>query len=211
MTRIIGEAGFARLSALKALSFAVAGRAEAEAFVIAGGLKCLFPSLLGLGLPSTRTFHGAAAVRSEDEFAVATLAALLEFLPQAPIGVSPAPKAGLERLRLLSKFLETGGEKVERLVDLQIDYGRAVAEAHEKDEETDDENDEEDEEDGDEAEEQKRHARFTLSRVNYCLKTLCMEGKEGGGDVASLSVSRAVAESVKARLTELGVSLPPPL
>jgi hypothetical protein len=205
MTRIVGEVGFARLSALKALSFAVAGRAESEAFVTTGGLKCLFPSLLGLGLPSTRKFHGAAAVRSEDEFAVATLAALLEYLPQAPIGLSPAPKAGLERLRLLSKFLETGGEKVERLVDLQIDYGRAVAEAKQKDEE--EESDDDADDDDDEEEEQKRHASFTLSRVNYCLKTLCMEGKEGGGDVASLSVSLAVAESVKARLSELGVAL----
>jgi hypothetical protein len=195
MVRIIGEAGFARLGALKTLACAVAGRAEAEALVAAGGLKGVFPALMGAGAAHTRALHGAAAARKEDEYAAAIVAALLEHLPRAPPGAAPRARAGLERLRVVSKFLEAGGEKVRRVVELRCAYAAAAAGGE----------DDEDEDDEDDA--PARGAAFTLARLDQILASLVAEGADGAGDESVVAVSRAVAATAAALCADADIEV----
>jgi hypothetical protein len=136
MLRLVAGAGFARYGALKACATALpsGGRAACEGFVSAGGLKTLFPALMGQGASHTRALHGARAARDEGEYAATLLAALLTWLPRAPAGAQPAPGAGLERLRVLGKFREGGGEKMQRLVELRVAVAARVAAASAREE-----------------------------------------------------------------------------
>jgi hypothetical protein len=85
MLRLVQAAGFARLGALHVLSFAVARVAHnCEVFVEVGGLKELFPSLMGKGESHTKKVHGGGldAVYEEQAYAVTTLAHCLQVCTQ---------------------------------------------------------------------------------------------------------------------------------
>jgi hypothetical protein len=215
MLRLIARAGFARYGALKACATAlpVGGAPACESFVHAGGLKLLFPAFMGQGCAHTRALHGARAARDETEHATSLLAALLTSLPRAPPGATasaPAPGAGLERLRLLGKFAEGGGEKVRRLVELRAAVAARVAAATAREEE-----EEEEEEEGreDEAELRRLDAGlFTRQRLDICAARLLTEpaclrasvGAEGKAAGAALALAEGVAFSLREQLHARG-------
>ena len=79
MLSTVSYAGFARVGALRALSFALAGNAACcEVFVDAGGLKEGFPAFMGKSEAHTRKLHGAEAVADEQHYATTIIAHLLQ-------------------------------------------------------------------------------------------------------------------------------------
>lgn len=136
MIRVIQGCGYTRFNGIKSISYAIANNiANCERLINAGGLKVLIPAFLGKGLALTRNFHGSTAVKDEEEHTVSILAQCIQHLPslkaQSP-EVDPKDgtdiKTGIERLRLLRRFLanQEVKEKVERLVDLHVRYSKVM-------------------------------------------------------------------------------------
>lgn len=190
MLRIMHENGFCRFGALRSLSYAVANSARnCEAFIAAGGLKQLFPAFLGRGLSQTRKQHGAESAEQEEEYSVSIVSYCLQLLPNPQPGQAPETGRGLEKLRLLQKFREATGEsaggggsreKIDRLVELHVQYGRKVSklEAALDEEDADAGSEDEDDENSAELKAESRYlARlrgglYTLQRIDLVLARL---------------------------------------
>ncbi len=104
----------------RALGFAVANHAaNCERLVELGGLKFLFPALMGRGLPRPTPAHkrgrDGPVVKSKDcrEAEERVLAVLAQLCAHSPAAASPD-----YTVRLLLKFAEQEYEKLDRCVDL---------------------------------------------------------------------------------------------
>ena len=195
MRRMIAEAGFSRFGALKTLSFACDSRTGAEALVASGCLKGVFPAFMGTGLVHTKKLHGAAAAKSEEEYACSIVSALFRHLSRATAGSPVIAGAGLEYVRLLAKFFENRGEKVDRLVELRVAYSQRPSEGA---------GDASDDDDDDE--EAVRSNAYTLERVDIIIKTLLADTGDSG-DEATDALVREVSGALRQRLTAQGIEM----
>ncbi|KAK3240256.1 hypothetical protein CYMTET_49893 [Cymbomonas tetramitiformis] len=138
MILIIKNKKFCRLSAIKALDFALTRcPAGCERFVEVLGLKVLFGTFMGKAkqIAGGRRKMTAEELEEEEQRAVSILASVF-------LGLS----RGSKRDRVGAKFVESEFEKVDRLVELFIKYRKQVTEAEktyrqelEEDEEEEDE------------------------------------------------------------------------
>lgn len=199
MIRTIHENGFARFSALRTISHALAGSNSeiAETFIEAGGLKVVFPAFLGRSLAHTRKFHGPDAAEKEDEYAVSIIVSCFDHLLESSVS----------RLRVLNKFNELGGstgsrlEKIDRLVELHAlyyDKVEQVALSLEKDGFR--------KERLDEGEEEEKLAVLYMSRLRGGLQTL-QKIDSLIAYLATNTIDVPLSLSLRAKLYEQGGSL----
>ena len=193
---MIAEAGFSRFGALKTLSFVCDSRAGAEVLVTSGCLKGVFPAFMGTGAAHTKKLHGAAAAKSEEEYACSIVSALFRHLPRATAGTPVSAGAGLEYVRLLAKFFENRGEKIDRLVELRIAYSQRPTGG------AGDASDDDDGDDGDAL----RASAYTLERVDIIIKSLAAD-RSDSGDEATDTLVREVSAALRQRLTAQGIEM----
>lgn len=191
LLRTVHENGFARACALRVLDFAVADNAHgALSLVVAGGLKAVFPAFMGKGLVQTRRWQGSEAAEGEEERCVSTVGSLFySLLPGAPAqggaGVTESAEARTALMRLLAKFGEGGGEKLDRLLELRAKYSSKVEAGGQEGEDGDGLGS--DEEDDDETRGDKAYVRrmraglFTLQRLDCTLARLLTLPERLGG------------------------------
>jgi hypothetical protein len=133
------------------------GAALCERFLNAGGARVLFPAFLGKGAAHTAAVHGQKQAKTEEENAIAILAACFRHLPSpsaATLASVPsaagedsaaASGSGLHKVRLVAKFAGANNDKAERLVLLFSKYSKHVASvmrAQEKEANADEDEDE---------------------------------------------------------------------
>lgn len=174
MVRCLREKKHAAQCAVKVLDYAITNNStNCTHMVDAGGLKAVFPLFMGraaakrLRKSKRLTKQG---VQSLDEHCVSIIASLATLLEDKP---------GHDCLsRLMAKFLESNMEKIDRLMELYVEYGkrvsefeiRAAEEAAKKEQEED--SDEEEEEHRDVALEVLAHGGFTLQRLAIIMVTI---------------------------------------
>nr|ODN88923.1 beta-catenin-like protein 1 [Cryptococcus depauperatus CBS 7841] len=185
MVMMMKEKKLAKTRAIKVLDYALQsedGCASCIRFVEALGLKTLFSAFMGKG--NSKSKHNATSTIEDEEHMLGILASLFTNLES-----DTAP-----RIRLIAKFVESGYEKVERLLELregaegrlgpvikEISHERQVMEAN-KEEVT-------------EQEETEWYLRkidaglATLQSADYVLAWVCMED-DGAMTHARLLLSR---------------------
>ncbi|ORX43532.1 DUF1716-domain-containing protein [Hesseltinella vesiculosa] len=107
----------ARIRAVKVLNYALSGnkgKASAVRFVQAAGLKPLFSLMMGKGNKKLKKSHRSFLESEDEEHILCIIVSLLRHLTVVDHAV--------ERLRLINKFVENNYEKVERLVELEVQY-----------------------------------------------------------------------------------------
>ena len=192
--------------------------------VRAGGLKSLIPAFMGLGLSHTRATHGASAASFEEEYCLSVLAALLWHLPMPHPRVAPFGEgAGIERLRLISKFSEDSGAKAQRLLELRSSYVGKVSRAEEnfnEKEEGGEESEEEDEALLRRAEVLLKAGLFTLHRIDLVIARILTEdaflkdlwgaeivGKPTGPEAGILEKCEGASFALRSKFHEQGHSV----
>ncbi len=129
LLRCLKEQEYAAGCTLSALSYAVdKNRAGCERFIDVGGLKYVFPLLVGKGFKKALRKKGSGEKRNLEEVVISILAQLC-----AQINNNRTHDYSS---RLLNKFLENEREKLERCVELYVSYMRQLAHTDDKLEET---------------------------------------------------------------------------
>mmetsp|Transcript_23593 Transcript_23593/g.69028 ORF Transcript_23593/g.69028 Transcript_23593/m.69028 type:complete len:651 (-) Transcript_23593:125-2077(-) len=138
MLRCMREKNYAGTCAVKVIDFATANNpTNSERFVETGGLKVLFPAFMGNGVARPKKHRK----RATDERRLAE-AQVVSVLSTLAVQLSPESRRDCFP-RFIAKFLEGDLEKVDRLVELFVEYDKAVKEydrnpnAGEEDEEDD--------------------------------------------------------------------------
>jgi beta-catenin-like protein 1 len=117
MVRCLKEQKHAAICALRVVKYATSNnhRACCEKFVAVGGLKYAFPALMGRGLSSSvKKKISEGAGRDAEETAIAVVSQLVSTLFDCPTDDVGA--------RLLLKFTENEGEKLDRCSELFAKY-----------------------------------------------------------------------------------------
>ncbi|KAJ3150840.1 hypothetical protein HDU89_002837 [Geranomyces variabilis] len=184
MLLMIKEKKMARMRAVKVLSHAMLGRSGGACcahFVEIYGLKALFPLLMRKGAKTYKKTYKSFSESEEDEHVITILASLFRSLTDLNA-----------RERLMSKFLEAGFEKVDRLLQMHEQYFARVQAADRAISKRKAEREQEDEEDGDEVGEDEKAAReeedfldrlaaglLTLQFVDFVIAFACFDDEEG--------------------------------
>jgi beta-catenin-like protein 1 len=116
MVRCLKERKFAALSAVKVINFAISGNlANCERLIEAGGLKYLFPHLMGRNLLKLeKKKEQKKAKRELTEAAVSIISQLCHVVSQS--------KDAIFATRLFAKLAETEYEKLQRCSELFLQY-----------------------------------------------------------------------------------------
>ncbi len=129
LLRCLKEQEYAAGCTVNALSYAIMGnRAAAERLIDVGGLKYVFPLLVGKGFKKALRKKGTGEKRNLEEVVISIVAQLCALINSS--------KKNDHSARLLNKFLENEREKLERCVELYAGYMKQLAHTDDKLEET---------------------------------------------------------------------------
>jgi beta-catenin-like protein 1 len=120
LLRCLKEQEYAAGCTINALSYAVMkNQACCERFVDVGGLKYVFPLLVGKGFKKSLKKKASGEKRNVEEVALSIVAQLCSSLANC--------RKNDYSSRLLNKFLENEREKLERCVELYVVYVKQLA------------------------------------------------------------------------------------
>lgn len=119
LVRCMKEQEYAAGCAVSAVSYAIMrNQAACEKLVDAGGLKYVFPLLVGKGFKKSLKRKGTGEKRNFEETVISIIAQLCSLLANVTTNDYSS--------RLLNKFLESEREKLERCVELYVGYARQL-------------------------------------------------------------------------------------
>lgn len=124
MVKCLKELKYAAICAIRVIGYAISGnKTNAEKFVAVGGLKYVFPMLVGRGLPKILV-NGKKKSRSAVELQE-TEEDLLSILGQLCLLLHDSTEFD-SSTRLLAKFLESDFEKLDHCVELFSKYSKQL-------------------------------------------------------------------------------------
>ncbi|KAI8825867.1 Catenin-beta-like protein [Fimicolochytrium jonesii] len=187
MLLMVKEKKLARMRAFKVLSHAMLGADGAKCcahFVEIFGLRTLFPALMRKGVKQYKKTYKAFSETEEDEYLVTIMASLLKNLTQLDL-----------RERFILKFVGSDIEKVDRLMDMHLQYYARVAAADatiaERQRSREDEDLDEDELEAAKEEDfldKLTAGFFTLQLLDFVIAFVCFE--DASGEVRKKVTSR---------------------
>ena len=119
MIRCLKEQKYAALCSVRSISYAIINNKIAcEKIVNIGGLKYLFPILMGRGLPKMKKKSTGSLIYDVEQSILSIISQLCIHLHNSNENDSS--------VRLLAKFIENGREKLERCTELYLKYRKQL-------------------------------------------------------------------------------------
>jgi beta-catenin-like protein 1 len=119
LIRCIKEQKYASICSIKSISFAITNnKVSCEKFIENGGLKYIFPVLIGRGLPKNSKKKGSNSNKDIEDSIIKIICELCLNLYDSTVHDSSA--------RLLNKFIDNENEKVDRCIELYLKYRKQL-------------------------------------------------------------------------------------